>query len=400
MSHFKLPFFIIKWSGYIFFTPTILNNDNLHFVQTWTDYFIFFISLAYSFITLKIEYDQQTIFQIRSNILSLGVSVLTKSTVINAFLSKLVNFFGARKAFKILNGLQFLDDKVWLFYFTHQQIKYKELNFQLRCLKFTPKTKNFNIFSGAVFFLNLIAFAVLQILTFFIFGSVFEQYNIKPFEGFLMATNLFLYQHNTISYVLITFAVYYRMKVMKLLIAKEEPQNLRSTRSSIRMKKLAIYLDKVCDLLEFVKICYSMNAVMSFLAMTFNLILCVYSIVSSAMRTDANFGDYSFMLMSIAWGIYYMPFLICMFVVPFLITKNGEEIEALISEILVKTEIHDKTAHKVFQILSLQLYHRRPRVEFGVFIIDWKLLLLGIGVCFTYVVIILQFELSSITNRN
>lgn len=210
---------------------------------------------------------------------------------------------------------------------------------------------------------------------------------------------MYFFQNNTIGYLLILSALLSRMRSFNLHIKELRSIKIESEQIA-KMRSAAILLDKTCDTLEFVKICYSINTLTSFVHLAFSSVLCSYSMVSYLLREDANDFDLIFMMISIGWQLYNTPILVSMFIFPALIENEGKKTENSLDELLLKAQRTYTKAHKILEIVNLQLHHRRPIIECGIFEVTWKLLFLGIVACTSYVVIILQFEFLSFTNVN
>lgn len=207
--------------------------------------------------------------------------------------------------------------------------------------------------------------------------------------------NVLTYQNYAYGYMMIV----YRIKLLLSdvgdyadKLGKSSEKNLH--RESDELKNISIIVDKICDCLEGLKVGYTINTVAYLLQFSFSTIMTVYSVLAFLFKRNSGPRDLEHCILIISWEIYYVYFVAFVFVVANLISKEGKRICLTIQELRYKCQQNAKF-HKRAALMLLQMHHRPPLVSCGVFVIDWKLLFQLMGACFSYLVIIIQFEFKS-----
>ncbi|XP_058450015.1 uncharacterized protein LOC131429718 [Malaya genurostris] len=155
------------------------------------------------------------------------------------------------------------------------------------------------------------------------------------------------------------------------------------------LKQIKILHDKLNDVVELVNYCFSVQ-------ITFCVGLCfVIGVVCSfgLFRAFIYRNELFYMgVLNFIWYMYYLFFVLCFIAVGSKITREGKRIG-----VLVHKAINCSTSNAVINelnIFSQQLLHRSPVITCGLFVYDWTLLYTMIGATATYLIILIQFDVS------
>lgn len=252
-----------------------------------------------------------------------------------------------------------------------------------------------------LFLIALILNAFYAVLLVFVLTSIYSLAvpmsngtSLPLFKIALSAINIFTFQKQAIVYMMILFSFYFRLKLLNHLL--RECQNGHSTLQDIitNLKGVRYLIDMICDNMESTKTCFTVTAVICILHFSFLTILLVYGIITFWFSDESSPTEIIHILHSVIWEIFYAPMVIWVLVTGNLIKHEGAKIEVNIQTILYKNQ-HDEKSFKLAELISMQLQHRRPTIECGIFVIDWKLLFFLLSLCFSYLVIIIQFEVKN-----
>ncbi|XP_052866876.1 putative gustatory receptor 28b [Anopheles cruzii] len=155
------------------------------------------------------------------------------------------------------------------------------------------------------------------------------------------------------------------------------------------LKQIKILHDKLNDVVELVNYCFSVQ-------ITFCVGLCfVIGVVCSfgLFRAFIYRNELFYMgVLNFIWYMYYLFFVLFFIAVGSKITREGKRIG-----ILVHKAINCSTSEGVIRELNLfsqQLLHRSPVITCGLFVYDWTLWYTMIGATATYLIILIQFDVS------
>lgn len=241
-----------------------------------------------------------------------------------------------------------------------------------------------SLFAGylAWFLLNMSAFHYISL-------PVQHNMHFNIFDGVLFAINSLSYQNYLVGYMVCIYTIYFRLFHIRKYIEHSEPikNNLEQD-----LKGVASLVDKICDSLDCLKVCYTINTVIYLSHFAFYSIIATYGFISYFSKTNRSSLELTLSLMTLCWHSYYAPFVIWMFLLASWIKKEGKMIEVFIQKLLHKTPSQKVKTHKRAEFIFMQLHHRRPLISCGVFVIDWHLLFYFMGICFSYLVIVIQFD--------
>jgi hypothetical protein len=195
-----------------------------------------------------------------------------------------------------------------------------------------------------------------------------------------------------VVYFVILLVIYFRLRIVKDFLATIFEQHQSSEYLGRKFKSVGCILDSICDALESIKFCYTINTVNYTLQFVFMLTLSIYSVISYACHFDSTQMDWIYMLIIVAWTSVFTPLAISLFAITIAIKKQakavGEQIHSVLQE---KTS--SLIVQKKAELLFLQLEHRQIFVSCGYFEVGWFLLFHLFGMIYSYVLIIIQFEL-------
>lgn len=397
-SSYKFGYYVTKLSGYIFFTVKYSSNI-VKFQRRFYDYLIFLASFIFSFLVTTSSKQNFTL-ELSSTILNIGMRKLLQFSAFFLMVTKFVNFVGARKAFQIIDIFHQFDKKVWKFsnHFWIRLIYYKFLlQIKISCVE----EKSHKLLITAILIISwfLVSTLILVFCSFAFNNEAENATNLTPLTLstiIILSVNSVTYQSFVIVQMLIIYLVYLRLVAIDDFL-KQPEANGKVLNTEIILNKVkiaAILVDKICDALEAIKVCYTMNNIYYILSYSFYTIFFVYGVASYCFAINSSRMELTFTLMSLVWNTYYAPFIIWLFVFGNRITKAGKNIEDQLQIILVRN-FKETAVCKKTTLVFMQISHRRPIITCGIFNIDWYFLFCVIGICFSYVVIIVQFELKS-----
>lgn len=210
-------------------------------------------------------------------------------------------------------------------------------------------------------------------------------------DNVFLFINTLTYQNFFIGFVAIIYEIYLFLDVIDSFLDQILKADDASGNGILEMLWLVkILLDKICHALQKVTRCYVINTFAFIIYFSFFNIFCLYGIVSFFLP-GATSTDFVFWMLALLWTVYNSWFFAGTFIIASWIERKGQTIEAKCYKILYKFQISDDVSKSV-QNLSMQLNHQTPIFSCALFVVDWKYFFYNIGLCFTYIVIILQFE--------
>nr|NP_001345530.1 gustatory receptor 60 isoform Gr60b [Aedes aegypti] len=157
----------------------------------------------------------------------------------------------------------------------------------------------------------------------------------------------------------------------------------------VALRQIKVLHDKLNDVVELVNYCFAVQ-------ITFCVGLCfVIGVVCSfgLFKTLLYWDELYYMgLLNFVWYLYYLFFVLFFIAIGSKVTREGKQMG-----ILVHKAINCSTSSVVINelnIFSQQLLHRSPVITCGLFVYDWTLLYTMIGATATYLIILIQFDVS------
>lgn len=241
---------------------------------------------------------------------------------------------------------------------------------------------------------NLLTYLICVIFSVFItiYGKVMTERNQSSpdaFQSITVLLNTFLSQVFYVGFMYVIFLISKFLETIREYLDQVLlPGNILSEKEAVlALRNISIMIDKICDALINIQRCYSINAITFLAFFTCSNIFCLFGVISHFMSSSKDRDD--FFIMLIVWNLYNYPFVIWTFVFASRIKNEGEEIHSKILEIYKPTT----KLMKSVQTLSFQLNHRYPQLSCGLFVFDWFFVFVIIGTTFSYLLILLQFEI-------
>ena len=250
--------------------------------------------------------------------------------------------------------------------------------------------KVFMIVTGvfASYFISNILFVILSYL---VMEPASRQIVTNFLSGTFYAINVVLSQNNASAYMMITYLIYSRLLlVRKFLESVCINQRMAEKETVKNIRKVCVFVDKIGDTLDWMKISYTIMLIGYIAHFTFYSVLSIYGFLSYGYNIDRSYLDLVFSSITMLWNIYYAPFFIWIFIFSNRIEQEAKLIEMSAHRISDKRRSMKIT--RIVNLISMQFYHRRLTIECGVYVIDYKLLFLLISSIFSYLLIIIQFE--------
>lgn len=109
---FKMLLFVMKTSGFAFYSVKWSDNGAVQIYNSFSDYLIFGLSFLLSAAVIYISGGTTREVGIKSVILSDGTILLWQLSLIASMITKVLNFFSDQKSFSIFLDLRWFERKV------------------------------------------------------------------------------------------------------------------------------------------------------------------------------------------------------------------------------------------------------------------------------------------------
>lgn len=246
--------------------------------------------------------------------------------------------------------------------------------------------------SIAVFFGYYGLFAWNILVNYFGYQNVGQRVKINYIKISVFNTIILTYQAYASGAMVTCFTVYKRLAIMNNFVKKHADQEFQNKREILKVLNLgSVFFDKISDIMESIKRISSASLVIFLLQGTYFTVLANYSFIAYNINEDSDEVDFAMVVSSLNWCFYFSIFNFWIFYYAQQIKNESQRFENFVQHFASQTNL--KAIHERIQTVHLQLQHRRPVVECGVFVVDPKLALHLVSICFSYIVIILQFDL-------
>lgn len=111
LESIKVPFLLLKISGYEFFSIKVGSNNELTFYQSWSDVLIFIISLSYS-VAVVFKAKTPSFDGLKSKVLMNGMKILFRALMTSIIYTKIKKFCLREESFKSLVKMIQIETKV------------------------------------------------------------------------------------------------------------------------------------------------------------------------------------------------------------------------------------------------------------------------------------------------
>lgn len=206
-----------------------------------------------------------------------------------------------------------------------------------------------------------------------------EQIEMDAFEGIFAAINIAAYLSYQIAHMLIIVAVFTRVKNLNEIL----------TRKIIDVKTLGKIQLKLFDTANLINFCFSFDLLNFFLQFVFFLIFFFFDIFHF-LTTDSTLKDWIFVAISVGYLQFYFWFGAWVILHAGLLSNEVGEMENL-----VQSKVTSKNDQKRFILLTMQLQHSKIYASSGLFEVNWNFLFIMIGSVFSYIIILIQFDLDA-----
>lgn len=208
---------------------------------------------------------------------------------------------------------------------------------------------------------------------------------------FLFLINYFSYMALNISYVLVSLAVYSRLRGINLYLKQLIKDVIIINDDICRLIKIAAKLyDKICDTTELINSYFTLNMISNCIQFTFVIIFFSFGIFHYMMDVNSNNNQLLYSFVTFTWILYFSMPVIWMIIISSWI-KNESELTIQLFHKLIILRNHESITRNV-KLATLQLSHRKPQISCELFDIDWTLTLSIFGTTISYVVILIQFD--------
>lgn len=215
------------------------------------------------------------------------------------------------------------------------------------------------------------------------------------FKPLMFTLNILFFQGYIVMYMMIIYLTYSRLSLIRRYFEtfindrKSAPKEVVES-----LMRISVFMDRICDTLDLMKICYTTGLVFYLTHFTFQSVISIYGFISYYFASHSGYYDLGNSSVTMTWEIFYAPAFFWIFIFANLIKKEGKKLSKLTRTILLN-KYHEKI-NKRMKLMNMQLLHREMHIESAFYVIDWKLLFFIIGEVFSYLVIVVQFEFKSI----
>lgn len=218
---------------------------------------------------------------------------------------------------------------------------------------FGHHTKIF-VFSASVFSIYTLLFFATSIVSYCILKPHREFTKTSESAGIVYAISCLLLQNHSVVYMLAIFLICFRLNLVNGALEKLV-KNPGSDENVVKhLKAYASLIDKFCDMLQCIKIGYSIGIVIYIIQFFFSLILAIYSIIFILLSQDRTFADSSFILVIILWQLYFVPLVVWVFVVGYCVERENIKFEAF-AQLLLIGKRSNSIIFKALEFISMQL---------------------------------------------
>lgn len=262
-------------------------------------------------------------------------------------------------------------------------------------MKINANHKKAFVIAASLFFFQLLLFLSNSFFGFLILRPVRSKLSPNVTKGTVFGISALLFQNSAVVYMITLYAIYYRLCLANEFLAKLNNDKKISEKDVVKkVKNISAFIDKICDTLELMKICYSIKLIAYALHFLFYNILCIYGWICYFFRGQSSYFDLVHCSLTFFWEIYYAPFFIWVFLFSDLIQQEGRRLIMVLNRI--SQNGRSIRIEKRITLTIMQINNRQYLIECGIFVINWKFLFVFMGICFSYLLIIMQFEFNGV----
>lgn len=350
---------ISKLFGYFYFS---LNRDEKseHELEVFVKFLLYVVvGFLISVKSSEVDVGQSS----NSFIVNLGVRILIKQTLYMPTVFRIYNFFVRRQHAEIFMKLQSIDNEL---------VKMGiDFNYRRHHLMAIAITSSYYIFLCIVFFVDN-----------FLSSRYLNIDKIDFTAALLAAFNVASYLSYQISHMMINDLIYRRLRAMNRVLT-------RFTLNQKFIKKIASIHGNLCDTLDLVNKSFAINLLSYSFQFTIFCIFYFFGFYHYMTSPEASFKEFILNVISTMYFLLFLWFGTWIVTVSSWIKSEGSLTKAIIhSKVIASPGIL-----KSLNDFCLQMDQIKPRISCGLFIVDWTFLLSFIGTLFTYLIILIQFEI-------
>lgn len=238
--------------------------------------------------------------------------------------------------------------------------------------------------------LNLVLFIIVGFCAEVAIGLINVQRRRASFE-FLFLINYFFYMALNITYVLVLLAVYARLHGINLYLEQQIKDVIIVNDEICSLIKMAARLyDKICDSTELINSYFSFNMISSCIQFTFVIIFFSFGIFHHLVDVNSNNNQLLYSVVTFTWILYFSMPVVWIIIISSWIKNESELIVQLFHKLSMLR--NHKSIIRNVELVTLQMFHRKPLISCVLFDIDWTLALSIFGTTISYVVILIQFD--------
>jgi hypothetical protein len=321
-------------------------------------------------------------------ILLIGSKVLYRVSLFSIVCTKLINYFGRKNAFDIVESFARVDKKVR----SDGSFKFKLLifHFQFKKANIYDHPLQLFIVLSAIFFVNFSIFIVFVWSNFHLTNLLGESFNASLSTALINGINTVTYTIYETIYLMKMFTIYFRLRILRKYStsACERDQDCLLD----KLKIIGDCWDTICDCLDDMRFCYTVNTSYYIIHYTFNFVLTTHSVISYFFHENITDIDLIYMFLALTWTMVFTPFIIFMFSLSNEIKNEKSSIENQVQSFIHSNLQYSKVQRQA-ELLFLQFQHRQPKITCGFFEVNLSLLFLVLGMIYNYLLIIAQYEL-------
>lgn len=237
--------------------------------------------------------------------------------------------------------------------------------------------------------LNLVLFIIVGFAAEVAIALINVQRRRANFE-FLFLINYFSYMALNISYVLVSLAVYSRLRGINLYLKQLIKDVIIVNDDICDLIKIAARLyDKLCDTTELINSYFSLNMISNCIQFTFVIIFFSFGIYNYMIDVNSNNNQLLYSVVTFTWILYFSMPVMWIIIISSWIKNESESTVQLLHELIILR--NHKSVRRNVELATLQFSQRKPLISCELFDIDWTLTLSIFGTTISYVVILIQF---------
>lgn len=346
--------------GYFFFSPSTTDSKTKQ--KSFSRFFKFAIYTILGLLASIKSSDVNTGNGSDSIIVTLGLFIIIQQTMFMPTVFRVFNYCVRHRHGKIIHDIQSIDEDL-----SQMGIS---INYQQHFLAAMTITA---LYFGFLF--------VTVFVDFELSSRYLEINSMDPMSIALAGFNIAAYLSYQLSHMLVVLSLYKRLRYMNEVL---ESKNINES----RVRGLRRIHSKLCDTLDDINFCFTLNLLNFFSQFTFFSIFYLfdsYRFLTSTSRTEQEFA---FNVITGCYLLFVCWFSAFMITISSWIKGEGKETALLIHSHVPKSSKHAKA----LSLFCMQINHKKPEISSGIFIVDWTFLFALISTLFSYLIILIQFE--------